>query len=56
MEQILISFLCIESDEVVGDEERQNRISKMTPIEDLQAQDDHHYAPLCIKVQYFLKN
>ncbi|XP_014514406.1 probable RNA polymerase II transcription factor B subunit 1-1 [Vigna radiata var. radiata] len=38
-----------KSDEVVGDEERQNRISKMTPIEDLQAQDDHHYAPLCIK-------
>ncbi|KAK7356500.1 hypothetical protein VNO80_15773 [Phaseolus coccineus] len=37
-----------ESDEVLGDE-RQNRISKMTPIEDLQSQDDHRYAPLCIK-------
>ncbi|CAJ1976574.1 unnamed protein product [Sphenostylis stenocarpa] len=39
-----------ESDGVVDiDEERRNRISKMTPIEDLQAQDDHPYAPLCIK-------
>ncbi|KAK7391580.1 hypothetical protein VNO78_19997 [Psophocarpus tetragonolobus] len=37
-----------ESDGVV-DEGRQNRISKMTLIEDLQAQDNHPYAPLCIK-------
>ncbi|KAH1139042.1 hypothetical protein AAZX31_10G182500 [Glycine max] len=37
-----------ECDGVV-DEERRNRISKMTPIEDLQAQDNHPYAPLCIK-------
>lgn len=32
----------------VLDEERRNRIS-MTPIEDLQEQDNHPYAPLCIK-------
>ncbi|KAJ1404812.1 hypothetical protein SESBI_26390 [Sesbania bispinosa] len=31
------------------EEERRNRISKMTQIEDLQAQDDHPFAPLCIK-------
>ncbi|KAG4919481.1 hypothetical protein JHK85_057762 [Glycine max] len=37
-----------ECDGVV-DEERQNRISKMTLIDDLQAQDNHPYAPLCIK-------
>lgn len=36
-----------ESDGVV--EERRNRISKMAQIEDLQAQDDHPFAPLCIK-------
>ncbi|WVY96018.1 hypothetical protein V8G54_028169 [Vigna mungo] len=46
---VVLEGKTLESDEVVGDEERQNRISKMTPIEDLQAQDDHHYAPLCIK-------
>ncbi|XP_057428361.1 general transcription and DNA repair factor IIH subunit TFB1-1-like isoform X2 [Lotus japonicus] len=33
----------------VREEERRNRISKMTQIEDLQAQDDHPFAPLCIK-------
>ncbi|TKY51794.1 RNA polymerase II transcription factor B subunit 1-1 [Spatholobus suberectus] len=37
-----------ESDGVI-EEERRNRISKMTQIEDLQAQDNHPYAPLCIK-------
>ncbi|KAK7268655.1 hypothetical protein RIF29_21360 [Crotalaria pallida] len=37
-----------ELDRVV-EEERRNRIFKMTQIEDLQAQDDHHFAPLCIK-------
>ncbi|OIW13153.1 hypothetical protein TanjilG_09187 [Lupinus angustifolius] len=37
-----------ESDGAV-EEERRNRISKMTQIEDLQAQNDHHFAPLCIK-------
>ncbi|KAJ1435749.1 hypothetical protein SESBI_04697 [Sesbania bispinosa] len=37
-----------ESDGVI-EEERRNRISKMTQIEDLQAQDDHPFAPLCIK-------
>ncbi|XP_057754972.1 general transcription and DNA repair factor IIH subunit TFB1-1-like [Arachis stenosperma] len=37
-----------ESDGVLEDE-RHNRISKMTQIEDLQAQDDHRFAPLCIK-------
>ncbi|CAL0321185.1 unnamed protein product [Lupinus luteus] len=37
-----------ESDGVV-EEERSNRISKMAQIEDLQAQNDHHFAPLCIK-------
>ncbi|RDX73630.1 putative RNA polymerase II transcription factor B subunit 1-1, partial [Mucuna pruriens] len=36
-----------ESDGVI-EEERRNRIS-MTPIEDLQTQDNHPYAPLCIK-------
>ena len=36
-----------ESDRVV--EERRNRISKMPQIEDLQAQDNHPFAPLCIK-------
>ncbi|KAK7278558.1 hypothetical protein RJT34_23590 [Clitoria ternatea] len=37
-----------ESDGLI-EEERRNRISKMTQIEDLQAQDNHPYAPLCIK-------
>ncbi|KAK7250774.1 hypothetical protein RIF29_33439 [Crotalaria pallida] len=37
-----------ELDRVV-EEERRKRIFKMTQIEDLQAQDDHHFAPLCIK-------
>ncbi|KAK7278164.1 hypothetical protein RJT34_23189 [Clitoria ternatea] len=37
-----------ESDGVI-EEERRNRISKMAQIEDLQAQDNHPYAPLCIK-------
>ncbi|KAK2433544.1 BSD domain (BTF2 transcription factor, Synapse-associated protein and DOS2-like protein) [Trifolium repens] len=33
----------------VKEEERRNRISKMIQIEDLQAQDGHPVAPLCIK-------
>ncbi|WJX49920.1 hypothetical protein P8452_36296 [Trifolium repens] len=33
----------------VREEERRNRISKMIQIEDLQAQDGHPVAPLCIK-------
>ncbi|CAL5208987.1 unnamed protein product [Lathyrus oleraceus] len=33
----------------VIEEERLIRISKMAPIEDLQAQDDNAFAPLCIK-------
>ncbi|XP_058770200.1 general transcription and DNA repair factor IIH subunit TFB1-1-like [Vicia villosa] len=33
----------------VIEEERRIRISKMTPIDDLQAQDDNAFAPLCIK-------
>ncbi|GAU16910.1 hypothetical protein TSUD_36680 [Trifolium subterraneum] len=37
-----------ESDGVI-EEERRNRISKMAQIEDLQAQDDHPFAPLSIK-------
>ncbi|KEH26752.1 putative transcription factor BSD family [Medicago truncatula] len=36
-----------ESDGVV--EERRNRISKTAQIEDLQAQDNHPFVPLCIK-------
>ncbi|KAK7343973.1 hypothetical protein VNO77_13137 [Canavalia gladiata] len=38
-----------ESDGVIEEEERRNRISQMTQIEDLQSQDNHSYAPLCIK-------
>ncbi|MED6198769.1 hypothetical protein PIB30_069684 [Stylosanthes scabra] len=37
-----------DSDAAIEDE-RLNRISKMNQIEDLQAQDDHRFAPLCIK-------
>ncbi|XP_061337512.1 general transcription and DNA repair factor IIH subunit TFB1-1-like [Gastrolobium bilobum] len=37
-----------ESDGAI-EEERQKRISKLTQIEDLQAQNDHPFAPLCIK-------
>ncbi|KAL2325015.1 hypothetical protein Fmac_024073 [Flemingia macrophylla] len=37
-----------ETADGVPDEERRNRIS-MTPIEDLQEQDNHPFAPLCIK-------
>jgi len=44
-----------ESDGVV-EVERRNRISKMAQIEDLQAQDDHPFAPLCIKVLLCLRN
>ncbi|KAG5152412.1 hypothetical protein JHK84_028884 [Glycine max] len=45
---VVLEGKTLECDGVV-DEERRNRISKMTPIEDLQAQDNHPYAPLCIK-------
>ncbi|KAF7837371.1 general transcription and DNA repair factor IIH subunit TFB1-1-like [Senna tora] len=31
------------------EQERRNRLSRMTQIEDLQAQDDNHFTPLCIK-------
>ncbi|MED6119961.1 hypothetical protein PIB30_118308 [Stylosanthes scabra] len=37
-----------DSDAAIEDE-RRNRISKMNQIEDLQAQNDHRFAPLCIK-------
>ena len=52
--QALNLYHYTESDGVV--EERRNRISKMAQIEDLQAQDDHPFAPLCIKVLLCLKN
>ncbi|KAK2360870.1 BSD domain (BTF2 transcription factor, Synapse-associated protein and DOS2-like protein) [Trifolium repens] len=45
---VVLEGKTLESDGV-KEEERRNRISKMIQIEDLQAQDGHPVAPLCIK-------
>jgi hypothetical protein len=48
---LLFNLYHITESDGVKEEERRNRISKMIQIEDLQAQDGHPVAPLCIKDQ-----
>lgn len=51
VQYLILFWLCLCA-EVDGNfaQERLDKISRMTEIDDLRAPQDHPYAPLCIKV------